>query len=55
MDLAADDDAGVQPWFERQEFVNRVSGIQKELRRRGLDGLLAFAPESVTWLTGFFT
>ncbi len=55
MDTTADDGTGAKPWFERQEFLDRVSRIQGKLRERGLDGLLAFAPESVTWLTGFFT
>lgn len=55
MDTTADGDAGARPWFERQEFLDRVARVQAGLRERGLDGLLAFAPESVTWLTGFFT
>ncbi|MCZ8099902.1 MAG: Xaa-Pro peptidase family protein [Burkholderiales bacterium] len=55
MDTTADGEAGARPWFERQEFLDRVARVQAGLRERGLDGLLAFAPESVTWLTGFFT
>ncbi len=54
MDMT-DGDAGARPWFERDEFLGRVARVQATLRARGLDGLLAFAPESVTWLTGFFT
>ena len=46
---------GAAPWFERAEFFDRVSRIQSQLKARGLDALLAFQPESVTWLTGFFT
>jgi Xaa-Pro dipeptidase len=55
MDTTADGEAGARPWFERQEFLDRVARVQAGLRERGLNGLLAFAPESVTWLTGFFT
>ena len=51
----ADSGIGAAPWFERAEFVDRVARIQKQLKVRGHDALLAFQPESVTWLTGFFT
>lgn len=44
-----------EPWFERSEYEARLARVQAELTARGLDGLLAFQPESVTWLTGFFT
>jgi Xaa-Pro dipeptidase len=44
-----------EPWFPREEYLARVSRVQKILRERMLDGLLAFQPESVTWLTGYFT
>ena len=50
-----DPEIGASPWFERAEFVDRVARIQKELKAKGNDALLAFQPESVTWLTGFFT
>ncbi len=50
-----DEQQGASPWFERGEFLARVAKVQATLRERGLDGLLAFQPESVTWLTGFFT
>jgi Xaa-Pro dipeptidase len=43
------------PWFEADEIRARVSRIQTELARKGLDALLAFLPESVTWSTGFYT
>ena len=43
------------PWFEREEFIARVRCVQTAMRARGLDAVLAFQPESVTWLTGFFT
>ena len=42
-------------WFEPAEYHARVARVQEELRRRGIDALIAFQPESVTWLTGFFT
>ena len=44
-----------EPWFERSEYLGRLGRVQSALRQRGLDGLLAFQPETVTWLTGFFT
>ncbi|MDE0697664.1 MAG: aminopeptidase P family N-terminal domain-containing protein, partial [Boseongicola sp.] len=44
-----------EPWFERSEYEARLARVQAELQMRGLDGLLAFQPETVTWLTGFFT
>jgi Xaa-Pro dipeptidase len=46
---------GRNAWFSRAEYLARVARVQAELRARGLDALLAFQPESVTWLTGFFT
>ena len=45
----------VEPWFERAEYLGRLNRVQAEAKRRGLDGVLLFQPESVTWLTGFFT
>ena len=42
-------------WFAREEYADRVSRVQKSLKDRGLDALLAFQAESVVWLTGFFT
>lgn len=42
-------------WFEKQEFEARLARVQAALRANGHDALLAFMPESVTWLTGFFT
>ena len=43
------------PWFERAEYADRLTRLQAGLAVRGLDGLIAFQPETVTWLTGFFT
>ncbi len=42
-------------WFEKPEFEARLARVQAALRQAGHDALLAFMPESVTWLTGFFT
>jgi Xaa-Pro dipeptidase len=43
------------PWFTRSEFAGRLGRVQAALRAGGFDAMLAFMPESVTWLTGFFT
>jgi len=48
-------DEGASPWFERQEYLDRVRRLQRVMRSLGVEALLAFQPESVTWLTGFFT
>jgi len=42
-------------WFERSEFEARLARVQAALAEKGYDALLAFQPETVTWLTGFFT
>lgn len=42
-------------WFAYSEFEARLARVQAALRGKGHDALLAFMPESVTWLTGFFT
>ena len=44
-----------EPWFERSEYESRLNRLQEQIRGKCLDGLLAFQPETVTWLTGFFT
>ncbi len=44
-----------EPWFDRAEYLDRLGRIQDEVAARQLDGILLFQPESVTWLTGFFT
>ena len=44
-----------EPWFDRQEYETRLARVQAALAARQLDGLLAFQPETVTWVTGFFT
>ena len=43
------------PWFDKSEYEARLARIQFALTEKGLDGLIAFQPETVTWLTGFFT
>lgn len=48
-------DEGASPWFERQEYLDRVRRLQRVMCSLGIEALLAFQPESVTWLTGFFT
>lgn len=42
-------------WFAREEYTQRLERVQAELKKRSLDGMLAFLPETVTYLTGFFT
>lgn len=42
-------------WFERDEYLTRLARVQAELKKRDLDGFVAFLPETVTWLTGYFT
>ena len=44
-----------EPWFPPDEHAERLARVQTEIASRGLDGILLFQPESVTWLTGFFT
>lgn len=43
------------PWFDKSEYASRLARVQAALLERNLDGLIAFQPETVTWLTGFFT
>lgn len=42
-------------WFDRGEYEDRLGRIQSALVKMELDALLAFQPETVTWVTGFFT
>jgi Xaa-Pro dipeptidase len=42
-------------WFEKDEFRARLARVQTALKEKQLDGLVAFLPETVTWLTGYFT
>ena len=43
------------PWCPAEEYRGRLGKVQDEISLRGLDGLVLFQPESVTWLTGFYT
>lgn len=42
-------------WFPREEYAARLERVRAALVSRGQDALLAFLPETVTYLTGFFT
>jgi len=42
-------------WFDPAEYRARLARVQAALRARGLDAMLAFLPETVTWVTGYFT
>jgi Xaa-Pro dipeptidase len=42
-------------WFPREEYAARLERVQAALASRGQEALLAFLPETVTYLTGFFT
>ena len=44
-----------EPWFPREDYLARVDKVRAELVRTGQDALVAFLPETVTYLTGFFT
>lgn len=44
-----------RPWFAREEYLARVERLRAGLVAQGLDALVAFMPETVTWSTGFFT
>lgn len=41
--------------FSDEEFAGRKAAVLKEMRKRNLDALLLFAPESHYWLTGYDT
>ena len=42
-------------WFEPAEYRARLERVQRELQARNQDAFLAFLPETVTWITGYFT
>lgn len=42
-------------WFSREEYLARVAKVQNALQGQKLAALIAFQPETVTYLTGFFT
>ncbi len=41
--------------FPETTYAQRLSKVQDELRKRGLDGALLFNPENMYWLTGYQT
>ncbi|MEM9048028.1 MAG: Xaa-Pro peptidase family protein [Pseudomonadota bacterium] len=41
--------------FSQAEFDRRMAALRAEMDRRGLRGMLLFAPESQFWLTGYDT
>lgn len=41
--------------FPREEYLARLARVQQALATSGHDALLAFLPETVTYLTGYFT
>jgi len=42
-------------WFSREEYTTRVARVQAVLSAAKQDALIAFLPETITYLTGFFT
>ncbi|SEF15833.1 Xaa-Pro dipeptidase [Rhizobiales bacterium GAS191] len=47
--------AEIAHWFAREEYLARLQRVQAGLATSSYDALLAFLPETVTYLTGFFT
>ncbi|SEF02754.1 Xaa-Pro dipeptidase [Rhizobiales bacterium GAS188] len=47
--------AEIAHWFAREEYLARLQRVQAGMATSGYDALLAFLPETVTYLTGFFT
>ncbi|MDB4219665.1 Xaa-Pro peptidase family protein [Emcibacteraceae bacterium] len=45
----------ISSWFTTQEYRTRLTKIQNELKKRDLDGLVTFQPETITWTTGYYT
>lgn len=44
-----------KPWFASAEYRARLEKCQSHLVEQGLPALLAFEPETITYLTGYFT
>jgi Xaa-Pro dipeptidase len=42
-------------WFAREEYLARLHRVKAALAASKYDALIAFLPETVTYLTGFFT
>ena len=49
------DDPGDTCWFTRDEYESRLERARREILADELDAVLLFEPESVTYLTGFYT
>lgn len=41
--------------FTRTEYQSRLTRVQATLAERDIEALVAFQPETITWITGFFT
>ncbi|MEI7743517.1 MAG: Xaa-Pro peptidase family protein [Chloroflexota bacterium] len=50
-----DGGAGSSPWFTKVEFEDRLAALRRWMADDNLDGVLLFEPESVTYITGFYT
>jgi len=44
-----------EPWCPVSDYQARLTKVREAIEARGLAGLVLFQPESVTWLTGFYT
>ncbi|MFM2477116.1 M24 family metallopeptidase [Celerinatantimonas sp. MCCC 1A17872] len=44
-----------EPWFSVNEYEARVAHVRSQLAEHNCQALIAFLPETVTYLTGFFT
>ncbi|MGR5118320.1 M24 family metallopeptidase [Vibrio astriarenae] len=43
------------PWFESAEYAKRTDTIRSLIAHKNCDAFVSFMPETVTYLTGFFT
>ncbi len=39
--------------FDAAEFANRKASLLSKMQEQGLDAMLLFAQESMSWLTGY--
>lgn len=42
-------------WFPKEEFDKRLEKLQSNMREKNIDLMIAYQPETVTYITGFFT
>ena len=42
-------------WFPKVEYENRLKKLQSSMRKNEVDIMIAYQPETVTYITGFFT